>query len=155
MSDQSDPSLIRFEIGEHRYVAVPHPATEGMAISFRLTSMAMGVLGKILSSDVDLAELTEKDLDLAGIMSDVSAFVGHEDAPALFRSILTYTSRDGAPLRADANFNKAYNGNYGELFDAAVRVMVGNGFLPGPATFMGVLQTFMAQMEGMTEASAE
>lgn len=80
---------------------------------------ALEVLGLALQT-LDFGQLGQRLADALPAMKVA------ELAPRL----LARTSRDGKDLGNPANFNAAYRGNYGELSQAAWKVVGINGFFP-------------------------
>lgn len=54
--------------------------------------------------------------------------------PALVQELLAHTSRDGSPLKQEANFNAAFRANYIELALAVAMVASENGFFTSGST---------------------
>ena len=144
MSPTPDHRVIRFEIGGHQYVTIKHPPQEGLALSLRLLGTGLGALaeaiGALGESKREIGAMLNGDLDnliapaTKGALG-VQRLLEADDAPAFIRRVLAHTSRDGEALSTDAAFERAFAGNYGELYEAVVEVVVGNGFLPGLATW--------------------
>lgn len=141
--------LIEFEVADaegvtHRYEVTPHGADEGFEISARLVELGapviLAALEPILAEsdatvggllDVEAAELVRR-LPLGDIAGKLGPLVAA--MPKMRRQLLKNAARDGVMLSKDAAFNAAYQRNYGELFLAIGQIVVGNGFLPLPAT---------------------
>lgn len=140
---------------DHAYTAQLHPGLEGASIHFRLASLGLEPLGRILqqalgmeellaalegdkdAEDMPLAQLLAKargTMDLAAVGSDLRAALrGDVDMVAMTRDILAFTTRDGKKLSQELHFSAAYRGNYTEMDLALWRVVQLNGFLPLPA----------------------
>ena len=140
-------SSATFQIGEHAYDVTLHATRDGLKIVRALGRVLAGPLGAAvetaakgvggaagLLSAVGEGRWAELNIDL----SDVGDKIGDaiERLPEdIERQVLAHTLRDGKPLVAGgqytATFDAAYQGNYGELLEALMRVVKLNGFIPG------------------------
>ena len=77
-----------------------------------------------------LGDLSDLDLDLAGILRDVQGAIFAAGGDEFLKSLLKHTYRDGNPLSNGKNYDTAYQANYQELFLAVWKVIKVNGFLP-------------------------
>jgi hypothetical protein len=131
--------------GNHQdYVALPHPAGEGlkllaelMAIGSRglrgaLGSMKFDALSKA-AGDGDVSGLDGLDIDeamLGAAVGEVMQALGERDVLELCRRLLAYTTRGGLAMRGGRmpsgaesfSFDVAYSANYGELRTALTEV---------------------------------
>ena len=128
---------------EHVYTIIaPHKAQAGAAIMFELSGMLAGPLAPLLAG---LVGKSGADLDAIGAAVGPElgkAIVGLGDLRLVHR-ILTETLRDGKQLGPSgaplANFNEAYQRNYGELLAALWEVVKYNRFLSLPAGMSSAL----------------
>ena len=140
-------SSTTFQIGEHAYDVTLHATRDGLKIVRALGRVLAGPLGAAvetaakgaggaagLLSAIGEGRWSDLNIDL----SDVGDKIGDaiERLPEdIERQILAHTLRDGKPLVAKdqytATFDAAYQGNYGELLEALMRVVKLNGFIPG------------------------
>lgn len=88
----------------HEYTCTPHPALEGMQLGIEL----FGLLGESL--DVSKG--------LSTSFGGLSAGLLKRGGPKLVVRLLQHCARDGARLEKDADFQVAYQANYGELIRA-------------------------------------
>lgn len=135
----SNYGIISFEVNDfegkpHRYETVLIPASEGMTLSFELVSALgeplMAALGDL---DVDPDD-PQASIDLVAVGKAFRSL----DAQGLSRlsgQLCQNTSRDGLALSNKHEFDKAYRGNYWELYQALWRVIQENRFLPLLDTF--------------------
>ena len=158
----------------HSYIGTTlPPAAGGVKLALAIYSLAMapgatllkqlvaavGGLGELVDlfqqrGPVAIAKLVD-ELDLDGALERFDAAQLGEAAaqsiaklsPALVHELLAHTSRDGMPLKTQANFDNAYRANYLELALAAATVAKENGFF----TFGSTSQT----SSGATGAVAE
>lgn len=125
--------VFKFEIDGHAYVVTKHPAPQGLPISLRFVSTGLAAVAEAVAGGAanvdDLAAAAGKGA------AAVQRLLEADDADRFVRRILAFASRDGEPLSDDGAFERAFSGNYGELYQALVEVVVGNGFLPGLATW--------------------
>ncbi len=150
---------------EHEYIVMPHPATEGMALSAEvlglLTPTLLSALGGALESDdlrtavlgalgpgngvsdrkkgvSDLLKMAS-GVDWSKVGDDVGSMFRSPRFVPLMRQLLKYTSRgDSNGMRSlsnEADFEIAFAANYMEAYQAAWRVCVVNGFFPDLSGF--------------------
>lgn len=113
---------------EHTYALIQRGAAEGFDLAGRLIK----ILGPGLGSGLGSLKLSEDDeggdagisLEALGagagqICANLLAEGGHK----LVMEVLKYTSRDGRPLSNTNDFNEAFQGNYGELFEVVWTVL--------------------------------
>ncbi len=147
----------------HTYNVRYHDASDGpeggATISLRLIAAGIEPLGRIIAETLkavqDNAEIKAKIVDaltnpasvvqitdlidsatVARFAADARAVMmsGAIDAK-LVRAIIANAWRDGVRLSSsDAAWNEAFNGNYVEMYTAAVRIAQENGFFPLPGT---------------------
>ena len=123
----------------HKYSVMLHPASAGVRLSVELVRLLgptllafadVSVNGPI--GDADVAEILSK-IDMSTLSS---AFAALEDVDSdrLLAQIFAQTARGGHGLTSggalNETFNNAYRGNYLEMWQAAVKVVVLNNFLP-------------------------
>ena len=77
-----------------------------------------------------LGDLSDLDLDLQQILSDVLAAIFEAGGDEFIQSLLKRTYRDGKSLGESHVYDTAYQANYAELFKAVWEVIKVNGFLP-------------------------
>lgn len=166
-----DFTLTDADGAEHEYTVVAHPTSDGFRVTRTIAAALIDPLAQTglpallrlvpvaikrgLDEDgnVDLARLIDdEDLDEQlgrlnlsevgpGLRRAIESF--DED---LVKQILSLTTRDGSELRG-RHFDKAYQRNYGELYDAAWEVCTFNRFFSLPGGFANLAQ---AGMKGMT-----
>ncbi len=118
----------------HEYTCVPFGAADGMRVARQLFVLAgpslAGVLGKVKPGKA--AELMDIDLDIGAIIQDLVVALGAVELDVLARDLLRLASRDGRPLggcsAASAEFDTAYQANYGELVEALIWTVEVNRF---------------------------
>lgn len=92
----------------------------------RLISLAIEAEG----ADTEIEEVLAS-VDLSDIGQDVESTVRSLAAePTLVRRLFTNCMRDGADMGEDVHFDKAYAGNYGEMYEALKEIVDVNGLLP-------------------------
>lgn len=139
----------------HSYIGTTlPPAAGGVKLALAIYSLAMapsatlikelvaavGGLGELIDlfqhkGPKAIAKLVD-ELDLDGALKRFDAASFGEAAaqslsklpPQLVMELLAHTSRDGSPLRQEANFNAAFRANYIELALAVMHVASENGF---------------------------
>ena len=124
--------LKTFEIAGHEYSYTLHGHAEGLPLSLRLSSTALAGVARGLGSAVEEGDLAQA---IGSVADAVAQLLASPDAAKLARAILANTFRDGKPLSSDVEFTRAYQGNWGECYEAIVIVSMGNGFLPGRDSF--------------------
>ena len=143
---QNDTIPIQFDLEDalgkkHVYEGYFHPADEGLELSFMLIQMlgepllrAVGDLKDTAQTAIETAAGTEEiGAMLVGI--DFAAALGalREIEPktvvGLSKRIFGHTTRDGDRLKEHV-YNKAYRGNYEELYIAMWKVVEANNFIP-------------------------
>lgn len=132
---------------QHLYEVMPHNAEEGFAISAQLVELGapvlLAALAPLLSAgggeDGTVGGLMERDageilrqLPIAEIGARLGPIVAA--LPKMREQLLRHAARDGVKFVSKGAFNTAYQGNYAELYMALFRIVLGNGFLPLPAT---------------------
>lgn len=128
------------------YLVIPHPWSEGLAISTRLMAAGVdGLAGAIQFKDIIDAIMADKSADLKGMLTSainpgallegVKNLLMAPDSARFIAAILRYSTRNGVPLeRAGVVDLSAYQGNYGELWRAVYEVIRVNRFLSLPIT---------------------
>lgn len=129
---------------EHVYDVALHPGSEGQAVATKLAALLSQPLAEAiqafadredLSADDEAVELLE-ELDTAEVASHLKATLLELDSWSFFQEIFAYTDRDGEKLSTQTTFDEAYRGNYGELVEAAWKVIEANRFLHSLGTLM-------------------
>jgi hypothetical protein len=126
----------------HHYTLDLHGGTEGFGISASLLAaglpaLAEGLQGIIADSGAaTVAELLDSPaamrlLKAGDVAERLQAALRSLDLGALAPVVLKHTQRDGERLSNRAVFDRVYQGNYDELYQALWRVTMLNGFLPG------------------------
>lgn len=100
--------------GDHTYECTQHGADEG----FKLLTTVIGILGEAAGQGLR-GEEGDLDQELTGAMigTAVKVLCDRLDL-ALIKRLLAFTTRmndDGAREKVGEQFNKIYQGNYGEL----------------------------------------
>ena len=125
MLDSHETTLVDDFGLEHNYSTHLYPAGEGFKLLPIIVKMASGPIGDLidaigtdgLNADIDGAKLSSA---LGGIAQAIIA----EGSEEFLKRILKYTIRDSA--KVPLGFDKAYQGNYGELFAAIAWVLMKN-----------------------------
>lgn len=141
----------RFELTDadgnaHQYIVEPLPVMKGLRISKRIVgALARGVLPALASnfealytsatSGIGDAEFTGKlsdmlkDMDVRGAAADIGAVI--EDFPEdLILRCFERVIRDDVSLKNTHAMEQAYNANYGELYQALIKIIAVNKFVP-------------------------
>ena len=132
MSDETQNITLTDADGQdHRYGCRLHPAGEGFRLMNDLAAIVGGTLGKLLSGAAQGEPGGEElgdDVDLGSAIGMIPRLISLKGEDKLLRRILRYTSREDTPdangrpimqkLKSDRDFDQAYAGNYGEMFDA-------------------------------------
>lgn len=138
---------------EHRYEIVPHTTTQGIRLGIRLLAVLGPAAGRFLGEtlggasaqqatkaaveaepdDNEQAKKTGLDADIspetiAKIADSLVERLVAADCPGLVREVLANVTRDDKPLDNPANFETAYQANYGELAEALAWAIRQNGF---------------------------
>ena len=129
---------------EHEYVLREHPTDPGLEVVDKLLQLGLGPILQMLFESVNLppnfadlppeqkAELwnnLREQIDIGGIAKQVLEGLARSGGlRTLAPMLLTYTDRDGAPLKDRVNFATSYQANYGELLAACQKVVDYNGF---------------------------
>ena len=123
----------------HKYSVMLHPASAGVRLSVQLVRLLgptllavadMSVAGPM--GDTDASSILEK-IDSSAI-SGAFAALEDVDSDKLLAQLFAQTTRGGHALTSggalNETFNNAYRGNYLEMWQAAVKVVMLNNFLP-------------------------
>jgi hypothetical protein len=129
---------------KHTYDVALHPGLEGSQIALRLYTMAGEPLGELVQTFAQSDDLDGEDdagellseVDMSSVVSNIRDAIMSLDSEAFLLEVLKYTDRDGQPLKKEINFDEAYRGNYGELWQAVWKVIEANGFLTSVAGFL-------------------
>ena len=126
----------------HRYVLLPHGATEGQRIVFQLVALgaeplarlAQGLLTiegvslkRLLNDPAALKTLGEK-LDVAALGGDIKRSIASMP-DQLTAALVSRCTRDGKQLSNPSHFDTAFARNYGELARLLWEVIRVNRFL--------------------------
>lgn len=138
---------IRFTLNDsegqpHEYQVVQHGGKEGLKLGLRILKLLgptiVNMLRDVRKLD-ELKDILEMEVDLSGVLNELLGIL--LDLPDLIDELLKHTQRDELTLSNKAVFDKAYQGNYGELLGAVIKVFQANGytsFLPkGSITLPG------------------
>lgn len=149
----------RFELRDrtgaaHGYAVELHPGSTGMALALRVQALAVEPIVEAVRASLALPQLRAmvvnpdadtgmdagalllaivgelQGLDTSHVGPALAAALGAADGPALVRSLLAHTWRDGKALNEPMHMDAAYRGNYGELMQAVFKVVQLNGFFP-------------------------
>jgi hypothetical protein len=134
---------------DHSYQVQAHRPTEGQRIMFQLLAQVAPpgtALGGLLAKGVGNGGLKLDDLDVelmdfTKLGHELQRVLSAEITPQLATDILAHTYRDGHLLGEQAQFDRAYSRNYGELLTAVWRVIRVNRFFPLPATWLDAIET--------------
>lgn len=145
----------------HQYEVVLHPPTEGQRVMWTLLSHLVAPITGLLGGLVPLLELSRgrkisellddpeamqrfgevlAEVDFGKLTATLQAALAAPEMDRLVLQILSRTSRDGAPLANQLQFDEAYAGNYGELLSAVWEVVRANRFLSPPAGLRDVIK---------------
>ena len=119
-----DPDGHSPEYELHKY-----PASEGFDLSLELSEIAAGPLGQLMdSSSGEEALGSLLDVDISGAKAGAAASllvrgIMQRDGSKFAHRILRYTTRDNVKMSNVKSFDKAYQGNYGELMSALMWVI--------------------------------
>ena len=141
---------------EHQYQLALHPSSEG----YKLT-MAFVALGlPALAVGVGAITGTSEDSSTVGEMGDRIAQAIMAMPDGMVEDILKYTLRDAQPLNTGdpvgkVTFDRAYQGNYLELFAAVQEVATRNGFfvLPSDGPIAQMMNVVKEGIQGLFNAS--
>lgn len=113
----------------HEYVVPLFSVDEGLALFGQIMALFSGPIAAALDERGAGKALGEhlRDTLMGGA------------PPKLLLALVGQASRDGKPLRDKVNRDDAFAGNYAELYAAAWKIVVGNGWLP-PA-FMSAIES--------------
>ena len=124
---------------EHAYWCHPFKATEGEAILAELLALLGPTMGSIAVSvgmgDGEGLDRTV-DIDAAAIGGELRQAIRAGNLPGLRARLLAKTYRNGQALSKPENFDKAFAGNYRELYAAQWEVLRVNGLFMGLDTFL-------------------
>lgn len=122
---------------KHKYLVIMHPATSGWPLLLRVVKIVLPALGHsaegLTMSNIDdglkkIAEGMDTAMDLRGLgnVGDSVASVASAllSDPSMIKDIFAFSYRDGLPVMEV--FDGAYQGNYGELMLALVKVLWAN-----------------------------
>lgn len=106
---------------EHRYHTVMFGASDGFTLKMRLGKILGVGLGGALEFTIGSGSLDSGHISQAGpaIFNQILA----EGGPAFLRELFRHTSRGGAKLSEKTAFDVAYQGNYGEMYEALLWVL--------------------------------
>jgi len=136
---------LRDRSGEsHEYVLREHPTDPGLEVVDKLLQLGLGPILQMIFESINLppnfsdlpdeqkAELwndLRNKIDISSIAKQVLEGLSRSGGlRSLAPMLLTYTDRDGAPLKDRVNFATSYQANYGELIAACQKVVEYNGF---------------------------
>lgn len=131
---------------EHEWHGTYHPAQEGYLLSIQLIQTlgpallaSLGDLTDLLTDAVEEGSMSDElkdrfNLDFSAAL-DALAEVDSAKVAKITYKALKYVSRDSVKMigpsgKPTHDFNKAFRGNYGELFFAFWEVVQGNKFIP-------------------------
>lgn len=149
MAEPAEFTLTDAQGESHEYMITPHAASDGTRLCLRIMAMAGEPLGRLVSGnlgelielfksgeidldgeiDKELAKLKDLDVDLGATVRDIQAAIAEAGDEKFFRSLLRHTYRDGDPVHQEHNFDRFYQANYLELFQAVWKSVQVNGFL--------------------------
>jgi hypothetical protein len=133
----------------HEYFTVQHPGTEGLKLQNKLQRALVPALGSIRAESLrtlqsEAGEASDAEIMAVGMQAMQGAFAQALELldPATIKALMRHTTRDGKKLSSDLHFDRAYQGNYGELylacweiaklnFGPALQRLSGNGVLDG------------------------
>jgi hypothetical protein len=148
----ADRQILDDDGAAHNYAIVAHPAVDGLKLAAELFGLAGPTIGKALdilkSAAVKAAkghsvsgpqpageaargvmeELLGTDIDLKGMIAEISQAIACSDLSGLAQKLLRYTTRDKVALDSPMAINLAYGANYGELAEALAYAIEANGF---------------------------
>lgn len=134
----------------HSYIVVQHGGREGARLAARVLRVVSGPLGTLaaVAAGKGGAELDLSAEGLASAFRSVAVSIAEEGPDSLLEDVFRHTVRDGRRL-AGAEFDTAFQGNYGELVEAAVVVLRHNF----EASFRRV--PFVGSLSTLTTASSK
>lgn len=107
----------------HAYTLIPFSGSEGWQLAVRLFAIAGAPLGSLLSGG------SAASIDLGAAVRDLTSALLASDSASLVKLLLRNATRDGASLDNPANFDRAFQANFGELAEALVWTVEVNGFV--------------------------
>jgi hypothetical protein len=120
-------------INGNEYDILPHPATEGLSLAFKIASLLDAI--SISPSQRDLFNVDEngnKTPNTGEIMKNIGAIcskvIKEDPKMSLFIELFRHTHVNGEPLN-EKRFNFHFQRNYGELVEAIMEVITANNFL--------------------------
>lgn len=122
----------------HDYEVTPHMTTEGTPLMLSVLSTASEPISRLVAAymktqdtvsfEDDLGDILGR-LDLSKIGTDLKATLAGLDADVL-KKFFAHTRRDGKALHLITEYDKAYQGNWGEWMSALKEIVQANGFVP-------------------------
>lgn len=140
-------TLLDADGAAHTYRVVPHPGSDGWAVTTELYGLCSGPLGGVLLAlFMGGKGLGDVSVDMAALGETMQAALA--SAPKLTDKILRHTFRDDKALSDRSQFDAAYQRNYWELALAVWEVVLANRFLPP------LLMSAIAKRKGLAGAAA-
>lgn len=122
---QQKETVVSDDFGnQHSYIIIQHGGREGARLAARVLRVVSGPLGSLAAS-VASGSKSEIDLSpeaLSSAFRNVAVSIAEEGPDSLLEDVFRHTVRDGRRL-SGAEFDTAFQGNYGEMVEAAVVVL--------------------------------
>ena len=126
----------------HEYLCTPHPAGQGVKLGVQLLQFVgpgiVGILREVLkqvekergTDKITINKLIGSEINFGPLADAAGGLLSNlGSAPELVKELLKNTVRDGKLLSNNAEFDIAFQGNYGELIEAVMWAFGVNRFL--------------------------
>lgn len=127
---------VKTTIKENEYDILPHPATEGVTLAFKIAALldAINAEKALFTKNEDGTKEVDplQSMKVAG--SICKKIITDDPKLTMLLDLFKYTQVNGATLNKD-RFDNHFGGNYGELAEAVMEVISANNFLEMASLF--------------------
>lgn len=102
----------------HQYEVTQFPAMIGLRKAIKLSKIIGPGIGKAVGDSGSIANIMDGEINIGDAVASLVDRLDEHSTTAFILELFSMTHRERKDLSADANFNEAFTGNYGEMVQA-------------------------------------